>query len=140
MRDIDRLQSSPSPSPPLTISIPEPPTSPLKEYRSGVDAQERNPEAPCHHQPNSRSQSRTKQAMMSLGNNLTPSPTAQKKRSPLRNPTRYFTMPQLSLRSPLNGSTCANSVTGHLRPLSVCGVTSRAIRKSAELHICSPNN
>ncbi|XP_018967250.1 zinc finger and BTB domain-containing protein 21 isoform X1 [Cyprinus carpio] len=38
MRDIDRLQSSPSPSPPLTISIPEPPTSPLKATHSGVDA------------------------------------------------------------------------------------------------------
>ncbi len=38
MRDIDRLQSSPSPSPPLTISFPEPPTSPLKASHSGMDA------------------------------------------------------------------------------------------------------
>ncbi|XP_059400484.1 zinc finger and BTB domain-containing protein 21-like [Carassius carassius] len=46
MREIDRVQSSPSPSPPLTISIPEPPASqepPLKVTHSGVDASEEEP-------------------------------------------------------------------------------------------------
>lgn len=46
MREIDRPPSSPSPSPPLTISIPEPPSSqepPLKATRSGVDASEDEP-------------------------------------------------------------------------------------------------
>uniref|UniRef100_A0A8C1WAW2 Zinc finger and BTB domain containing 21 n=1 Tax=Cyprinus carpio TaxID=7962 RepID=A0A8C1WAW2_CYPCA len=46
MREIDRLQSSPSPSPPLTVSIPEPPASqepPLKATHSGVDDSEEEP-------------------------------------------------------------------------------------------------
>lgn len=73
---------------------------------------------------------------MSPGNIRKPSPTAQTKLSPLRNLTHYFTMHQPSLHSPLNASTCANSVTGHLRPPLVCGVTSRAIRKSAK-HSCT---
>ncbi|XP_051542359.1 zinc finger and BTB domain-containing protein 21-like [Myxocyprinus asiaticus] len=46
MREIDRLTSSPSPSPPLTIAIPEPPTSqasPIKVSQSGGAASEEEP-------------------------------------------------------------------------------------------------
>ncbi len=59
MRDIDRLQSSPSPSPPLTISFPEPPTSPLKASHSGMDAPGEEPRGSMS--PSTKQETRSRQ-------------------------------------------------------------------------------
>ncbi len=93
MRDIDRLQSSPSPSPPLTISIPEPPTSPLKEYRSGVDAPGEEPRGSMSPSTKLKKPEQDKTGDDEPREQSHAKSDSTEKRSPLRNPTRYFTCP-----------------------------------------------